>query len=89
MSRLTRHVLVPAIAPLAVVGLYLTPVAVFGCANRGLLALGVVVISLVAGIVTGVLGLRAKSEDVVASRWWLLSTLILAVPALLVLGPLG
>ena len=89
MSPFTRHVLVPAVAPLAVVALYLTPVSALGCVNRGLLALGVLLVSLVAGIVTGVLGLRARARRDAASGWWIASTCILALPALLVLGPLG
>ena len=40
MSAFTRHIVIPSIAPLAVVGLYLTPVSLIGCAPRGLLALG-------------------------------------------------
>ena len=36
---LLRHVALPAVAPAAIVGLYFTPVLLFGCVNRGLLAL--------------------------------------------------
>jgi len=36
---LIRHIALPAVAPAAVTGLYFTPVAVFGCVNRGLMAL--------------------------------------------------
>jgi len=89
MSLFTRHILIPAIAPLAVVGLYFTPVSLIGCANRGLIALAVVFISLVAGITTGVLGLRARARNGAASGWWIASTCILVLPVLLVLGPLG
>ena len=34
-----RHVALPALAPAALVGLFFTPVMLFGCVNRGLLAL--------------------------------------------------
>ena len=89
MNRLTRHVLVPTIAPLAIVGLYYTPVALMGCVNRSLVALAVVLASLLVGIATGLMGLRARSRNDRSSPWWMATTLILALPALLVLGPLG
>lgn len=89
MSAFTKHVLVPAIAPIAIVALYFTPVSMVGCVNRGLMALTVVFISLIAGIVTGVLGLKARARGDTASGWWIASTCVLAIPALLVLGPLG
>ena len=43
-----RHVVLPAAAPIALVGLYFTPLSVLGCATRGWLAL-VVVVASVAG----------------------------------------
>lgn len=89
MSTFTRHVLFPMIAPIAIVALYLTPVSLVGCVNRGLMALAVVFISLAAGIVTGVLGLKARARGDTASGWWIASTCVLATPAILVLGPLG
>lgn len=89
MERLVKHLLVPAIAPAAIVGLYFTPVGLIGCVNRGLIALAIAVASLVAGIVVGLVGIRARRDDP-ESRWWFIVTLlILALPALLILGPLG
>ncbi len=38
MSRFFRHIFLPAVAPLALFAIALTPVEVFGCRNRGLLA---------------------------------------------------
>ncbi|PKN23785.1 MAG: hypothetical protein CVU64_23675 [Deltaproteobacteria bacterium HGW-Deltaproteobacteria-21] len=88
MDRVAKHILLPALAPAAVVGLYFTPVTLVGCANRGLLALGVVLVSLVAGIVTGFTTIKTCQMDY-SSRWWSIATMsILALPALLVLGPL-
>ena len=89
MNLFFRHIALPAIAPAAIVGLYLTPVQVFGCANRGLMALAVVLVSTVAGAVTAALYLRAKTQKRNASKPWLASTIILVLPAVLVLGPLG
>jgi len=89
MSRVVKHIVVPGIAPVAVIALYFTPVSLIGCANRGLLALAVVAISLLAGIVIGLLGLRARRNDPQSRWWWIGSMCILMLPALLVLGPLG
>jgi hypothetical protein len=89
VTRLVRHVFVPAAAPLAVTGLYFTPVSLFGCVNRGLLAMAVVLISALAACVTTAKGARARRQGRASANWWLLSTLILVTPVVLVLGPLG
>lgn len=89
MDRVARFILIPLFAPLAIVGLYLMPVSVLGCANRGLVALAVVFISLIAGIVTGLRGVRAQQRNDGVWGWWFAAACILALPALLVIGPLG
>ena len=89
MSALARHLLIPAVAPVALVGLYFTPVTLFGCVNRGLLALAVVLISAVAACVTTAKGARARLQGSSSASWWLLSTLVLVTPIVLILGPLG
>ena len=89
MNTFIRHIVVPSIAPVAVIGLYFTPVGVFGCELRGLMALIVVLVSAVAALVTAGIGLRVRSQTGTVSPWWVGSTLILIVPLLLVLGPLG
>lgn len=89
MNRVARHILFPALAPAAVVALYFTPFTVISCANRGLLALAIVFVSLAAGIVIGVLGIRARRQSPASRWWWIASMAILVLPALFVLGPLG
>ena len=84
-----HHVLVPACAPAAIVGLYFTPVAVLGCVNRGLLALAVALVSTLASVVATALGMRTRILDSRSSAWWLISALILVLPLLLLVGPLG
>jgi hypothetical protein len=69
-----RHVALPALAPAALIGLYFTPVLLFGCVNRGLLAVAVA------------LRLRAQGKP---SGLWILSTAILTSPLALLVGPLG
>jgi hypothetical protein len=88
MKTMLRHVVLPATAPLAVIGLYFTPVLLFGCVNRGLMALAVVLISAAAAFATIAMGFRARAEGR-PSGWWLVSALILTLPLVLILGPLG
>ena len=53
-------VLLPSVAPIAIVGLYLTPLTLIDCVTRGILAVAIVLISLGVGIGLGILGLRAR-----------------------------
>ena len=87
IEAILRHVALPAVAPAAVIGLYFTPVLLFGCVNRGLLALAVVLFSAGAAFATARIGLREQARG--RSARWLISTVILTTPLVLVLGPLG
>jgi hypothetical protein len=89
MHVLVKHVALPAIAPAAVIALYFTPVMVFGCVNRGILALCVVLVSAVAAFIAIGIGVRARAQRRASAPWWLLSALIFTLPLALVLGPLG
>ena len=88
VEALLRHVALPSVAPAAVIGLYFTPVLLFGCVNRGLLALAVVLLSAAAAFVTVGIGLREQARGRSSAKW-LVSTVILTIPLVLVLGPLG
>ena len=89
-ERIYRHLILPLIAPVALVCLYFTPKAAFGCVNRGLMALGVVFLSLVAAIVTATKsGAARRYGDGDAANWWTLTTLILIMPTVLRIGPLS
>lgn len=89
MSRILKHVVLPATATIAVVALYFTPVAMLSCATRGLIALAVVAISLLVALATVGIGLAKRIKGETDSVWWIATTVILMLPALLVLGPLG
>lgn len=88
MPNLTRHILLPALAPLLFLGLAATPAAVLGCRNRGLLALTIAFISVFCALYCAVMGVKASSRRDPRTRWWLASSLILAIPpvALLILA---
>ena len=84
---LVRHVLLPGLAPAAMVALAFTPIEVFGCVGRGLLALGVTFGSILAACVTAAIGARVRARrDFTSSERWLLSTLILVLPFALLLA---
>jgi hypothetical protein len=84
-----RHIALPAVGTAAVVALYFTPVAVFGCVIRGLMALAIVLLSTLAACVTLGKGVRAKARNDPSTNWWLLTTFILLFPIALLVGPLG
>jgi hypothetical protein len=88
-GRILRHLLLPAIAPAAIVALYFTPISLIGCANRGLLALAVAAVSAVAAFVTVAVAIRRGARQDPAAGWWIVTTLVLALPLVLLLGPLG
>ena len=89
-NRLIRHLLVPSIAPALIVCLYFTPKYVFGCANRGYMALAVVFIALVAAIFTASKSVSERRQgNSEQANWWIFSTLILSSPMFLLVGPLG
>ena len=89
-SRIARHLLLAMIAPAALFALYFTPKAVFGCANRGLMALGVVLLSTIGAVATTWKGVSKRRQgEVESDNWWLLTTLVLLSPILLLFGSLG
>jgi hypothetical protein len=79
-------------APSGVVALFFliaaTPVEVLGCRNRGLLAVAVVGVSLLASLGFAVAALAGRVRGRSGTGWWIASSIILAVPAvgLLILG---
>jgi hypothetical protein len=89
-KRLIWHLILPSIAPAALIWLYFTPKDVFGCANRGFMALAVVFLASVAAIGTAFKGLSEKRRgESEAANWWIIATLILLSPLVLLVGPLG
>ncbi len=85
MSLLTRHVLLPALAPATTVALYFTPVLWFGCVNRGLMAITVVLLSAGGAFIALTRGFRAHSRREPID-WWILTALILTIPLALIVG---
>lgn len=89
-QRFIRHLILPLIAPAILICLYFTPKTVFGCANRGLMALTVAILALGAAIPAAMKGAAAKRRGVNdEANWWFVTTLILVSPLVLLVGPLG
>ena len=80
MNALSKHIALPAAAPAAVVALYFTPLSLIWCLNRGLLAVGVVLISLLGALVVAGISLYLRAAQNHSWVWWLISTLILVLP---------
>ena len=80
MNRTLHHILLPALAPAAFFLVASTPVEVLGCFNRGLMALSVAMVSVIAGMIFAVKGGLARRRGDPDARWWVVSALILAIP---------
>jgi hypothetical protein len=89
MNAYLKHIALPALAPALIIVLYLTPVAIFGCVNRGLIAVAITLLSTIGAFITIGLGFAAQARRDAISRWWLISALIFTTPLALVVGPLG
>ncbi len=80
MKRIIYHLVLPAIVCLLFFAVARTPVSFFGCANRGLIATAIALFSGAGAIVCVVRSKNALKTEPEQSRWWLMTTLILAVP---------
>jgi hypothetical protein len=89
MTRLGRHALLPLLPSAALVTLYFTPLGVIDCVSRGLLALAIALTSLLAALITAAVAIKMRIRGENGSEWWILTTVVLVLPALLLLGPLG
>jgi len=86
---LAAHVLAPALAPLAITALAFTPVTLFGCVNRGWIAFGLALGSLLVAAYATAQAYRWRGSDRTRAMRWILTALLLLLPAMLLLGPLG
>jgi hypothetical protein len=84
-DRIFRHILLPAFAPILFLAIATTPVDVLGCRNRGLLAVAIAVISVLAGLGSAVAGVRGRMRGEPDANWWATSALVLAIPAVLLI----
>jgi hypothetical protein len=84
-NQIYRHILLPAFAPVLFLVVATTPVDVLGCATRGLLAVAIAFLSVLAGLVSAFVGARGRKRGNPDANWWATSALILAMPAVLLI----
>ncbi|MCG6533553.1 MAG: hypothetical protein L7F78_02445 [Syntrophales bacterium LBB04] len=84
-NRIYRHILLPAVAPLLFLVVATTPVDVLGCRNRGLLAVAIALLSVLAGLGAAIVGARGRMKGKPDANWWATTALILAIPAVLLI----
>jgi len=89
MNLYMKHVALPALAPALIVGLYFTPVTVFGCVGRGLIAVAIALVSAIFAFIAIGFAFAGQRRRDPKSKWWALSAAILTLPLALLVGPLG
>jgi hypothetical protein len=82
MKNITKHVIIPTIAPAIFFLTASLPVELLGCRNRGLIVASVAVAAGIGGIVAAVKALKGKMREDANSSLWMASALILAIPAI-------
>lgn len=78
-SRTLYHIFIPAILPIAFFAVAATPVEVLGCRNRGLLALLIAFISVLAGLGAAIRAVKGRRRGEADVDRWVMSALILAI----------
>lgn len=81
MKRILSHVIIPALVPAVFFIIAMMPVQVMGCRNRGLAAFLIALAGALSGLAAVIKGLREKIKGNPDTNWWILSTLILIIPA--------
>jgi hypothetical protein len=85
MYKILKQVLLSAILPLLFLAVATTPVGFFGCRNRGLIALGLAVISVIFALITSILSLKNRLSGQPFNLILLICTIIQALPAIYIL----
>lgn len=80
-KHLFNNVLIPLLVPAAFFMVAATPVELLGCKTRGLIALGIALVGLLAGLGCAIKGLIGRIKAAPDSGRWMITTIILALPA--------
>jgi hypothetical protein len=88
MRDMIYHILAPAIMPALFFRIATTPVEVFGCRTRGLIALLIAFSSGLAALGSAWVSAKGRKRGDPSAIWWVVSSIILAIPlvALLILA---
>jgi hypothetical protein len=81
MKMLSRHILVPLFSPALFFLVVANPGDALSCRMRGLFAITIALGSILAGLAVTIIGAQRRYRKDPGYLWWLLSSLILAAPA--------
>jgi hypothetical protein len=84
-SPLIRHLGLPTVLLLLMLGLWFTPASVLGCANRGWLAVSIAVFGELGSVTAMAFAVRTMRTDRSQAWWWMTTALGLLLPAILLL----
>jgi hypothetical protein len=80
VKRASLHLILPAVLAIIFFMIVATPVEVFGCRNRGLLALLIALMSGLAALASAFKGATGRKRGDRYTLWWVASSLILVIP---------
>jgi hypothetical protein len=80
VKRILHHLMVPVVMPAIFFTIAFTPVHVFGCRARGLMALLTAFVSGIAAVSTTVIAKKRSRLGDKAGIWWMITALILMIP---------
>jgi uncharacterized membrane protein YjfL (UPF0719 family) len=78
---LFKHVLIPLIVPATFFMIVATPVELLGCRTRGLIAVSIALAGALVGLGCAAKGLIGKVKGAPNTGRWMVSALIMALPA--------
>ncbi len=81
MQKITKYVTIPALAPAVFFAAASLPVELLGCRNRGFIAALIALSAGVLGIAAAARALMGRVRGESNSSLWMVSALILAIPA--------
>ena len=81
--------MVPAIIPAAFFLVAAMPVEVVGCRNRGLLAILIALLGALAGLGAVLTATVRRIRDAPHTHWWVVTALIVSIPAVAVIVAAG
>jgi ABC-type branched-subunit amino acid transport system permease subunit len=84
MAKITKHIMIPANVTVIFFVIAALPVDVFGCRNLGLIAAFIAVGAGLLGIIAASRAIICKVRGDDMSSLWMVSALILAVPAIFI-----
>jgi hypothetical protein len=85
MKRIVKFLVLPGLVPILFFTVADTPVDLLGCRNRGLLAVMIALAGMLASLGAAIMGAKGRMRRDPQAHWWVVSALVLAMPAVAVL----